>query len=428
MKSLLTTLALALLSAPAFAQEKPDTEKRVADLERKLEILSLELEAQKTGTALPAAKEEGRHGLAPAASKVYETKGGLSIGGYGEMLYEHFDSRLEDGTYSPKANTVDFLRQILYVGYKFNERFIFNTEIEFEHAKTSNSANDPGAVSVEFAYLDMLIRPEFNVRAGMVLVPLGFVNELHEPPTYLGARRPATESAIIPTTWRENGVGIHGELPGNLSYRFYAVNGLRADRFSKNGVRSGRQNGGSALAESLALTGRLDWNPTPGAVVGLGFYTGNSNQNDQTGTTSGKAITTRIVELHGEYRWRGLQVRGLYARGSNSEDGVKAATPAAAREVGTRQFGGYIEAGYDVFAGRFGRQALLPFLRFERLNTQQEVIAGVVADRANDQSLRTVGLVYKPLPQVAFKADVQTVENRARKGRNQLNLSLGYYF
>lgn len=429
MRSLMPALALALLAAPcAFAQEKPDTEKRVADLERKLEILSRELESQKTGSAAPAAAEEGRFGLAPAASKVYETKGGLSIGGYGEILYENFDARLEDGTYSPKANTVDFVRQILYVGYKFSDRFIFNTEIEFEHAKTSNSSNDPGSVSVEFAYLDMLFHKGLNVRAGMVLVPLGFVNEMHEPPTYLGAKRPVTESAIIPTTWRENGMGLHGELPANLTYRVYALNGLRADRFTKAGIRAGRQNGGSALAESLAVAGRLDWNPLPGATLGFGFYRGNSNQNDQSGTTSGKAITTRILEVHGEYRWRGLQVRGLYARMNNSEDGVRAATPVAARELGTKQFGGYLEAGYDVFGGRFGRQALLPFLRFERVNSQQEVIAGVNADRANDQSLRTVGLVYKPIPQIAFKADVQTVENRARKGRDQVNLGFGYYF
>jgi len=428
MKSILTALSLALLATPAIAQEKPGTEQRVADLERKLDILSRELEAQKTGAAAPEAKTTGSHGLAPAASKVYETKGGLSIGGYGEVLYENFDSRLEDGTYSPKANTVDFLRQILYVGYKFNETFVFNTEIEFEHAKASNSANDPGAISVEFAYLDVLLSKAFNVRAGMLLVPMGFINEIHEPPTYLGAKRPLTESAIIPTTWRENGVGIHGDLAGNLSYRFYAVNGLRADRFTKAGIRGGRQNGGSALAESLALTGRLDWNPLPGATFGVSFYHGNSNQNDQSATVSGERITTRILEAHAEYRWRGLQTRALYARMTNGEAGVKAATPPAARELGTRQFGGYVEAGYDVLGGRFGKHALLPFVRFERVNTQQEVVAGVTADKANDQSVRTVGLVYKPIPQIALKADVQTLENRARKGRNQVNIGLGYYF
>lgn len=430
MKPFLPTFAMLLLSSALGAQEpaRPDTASRVAELERKLEILSQELEAQRSDGAVPEAKIVGQYGLAPAASKIYGARGGLSIGGYGELLYENFDAKLQDGSYSPKPNTVDFVRQILYVGYKFNGTFVLNTELEFEHAKTSNSANDGGSVSVEFAYLDILLGRAFNLRAGMLLVPMGFINEIHEPPTYLGARRPMTETALIPTTWRENGAGIHGELPGHLSYRFYAVNGLRADRFTKAGIRGGRQNGGSALAESLALTGRLDWNPVPGATLGTSFYRGNSNQNDPTATLSGEPILTAILEAHAELRWRGLQARGLYARMTNSPGGVKAATPVAARELGTRQFGGYLEIGYDVLGGRFGHQAMLPFVRIERVNTQQEVAAGAVLDRGNDQSLRTVGLVYRPIPQVAFKADVMVVQNRADKGRGQINLGFGYYF
>ncbi|HEX4845102.1 MAG TPA: hypothetical protein VFV26_02715, partial [Geothrix sp.] len=106
MKSLLTPLMCALLAAPAFAQEKPDADQRIAELERRLNAMSQELEAQKTGTAMPVAGEAGHFGMAPAASKVYGSKGGLSIGGYGEMLYENFDSKLQNGTYSSKANTI----------------------------------------------------------------------------------------------------------------------------------------------------------------------------------------------------------------------------------------------------------------------------------------------------------------------------------
>lgn len=417
----LTPLVLGLLAAPLFAQEKPESE-RLKELERKVEILSQELEAQRTGSVMPAAGEQGVHGLAPAASKVYATKGGLSIGGYGEMVYESFDAELENGTRSPKASTVDFLRQILYVGYKFSDRIVFNTEIEFEHAKTASGS--PGEVAVEFAYIDFLLNPAFNVRAGMVLVPLGFVNELHEPPTFLGAKRPAVESAIIPTTWRENGVGVHGELPGNLSYRAYLLNGLDASKFSATGIRSGRQNGAKAQAESLALTGRLDWNPIPGTTFGVGAYTGNSNQSEV-----GEPIRTTLVEVHAEYRARGFQARGLFARMTNSEAGLESLAPASAvRQLGTRQFGGYLEAGYDLLTPWGSSQALIPFVRWERLNTQQAVIAGVTANRANDQTLVTAGLVYKPIPQVAVKADFTQGRNGARTGRDQVSLGLGYYF
>ena len=421
MKSLLTPLACALLALPLMAQA-PDTDKRVAELERRLDAMSQELESQKTGTAMPVAGETGQYGLGPAASKPYGSKGGLSIGGYGEMLYENFSSKLQNGTYSSKPNTVDFVRQILYVGYKFDERIVFNTEIEFEHAKTATGGT--GEVSVEFAYLDFLLSPAFNIRAGMVLVPLGFVNELHEPPTFLGARRPGVERGIIPTTWRENGLGIHGELPGHFTYRAYVINGLDSSKFGDSGIRSGRQNGSNALAESLALTGRLDWSPIPGTTLGLGAYTGNSNQSD-----AGEAIRTTLVEGHAEYKARGFQLRGLYTRMTNSENGlIGLAAANAVKKLGTQQWGGYLEAGYDVLGLTGSKQALIPYLRFERMNTQQEVVAGVAANLANDQTLLTMGVAYKPIPQVAFKLDLTKVENRARTGRDQVSLSMGYYF
>lgn len=421
MSRTLTALALVLLAVPLAAQEVPDAE-RLKALELKVDALSKELEAQKVGSGVTVAGETGAHGLAPAASKVYATKGGLSIGGYGEMLYEAFDATLQNGTYSPKANTLDFVRQILYVGYKFDERIIFNTEIEFEHAKTASGS--PGEVAVEFAYLDFLLNPAFNLRAGMVLLPLGFINELHEPPTYLGAKRPAVETTIIPTTWRENGVGVHGELPGNLTYRAYLVNGLDASKFGAAGIRTGRQNGAKAVAESLALTGRLDWSPVPGALLGLGGYSGNSNQSEV-----GEPITTTLVEAHAEWKAWGFQVRGLFARMTNSESGLAALAPASTvKRLGTRQFGGYLEAGYDVLSRVGSRQAVIPYVRWERLNTQQQVVAGVTADLANDQTLLTAGVAYKPIPQVAFKLDYTQAENHALTGRDQVSLAMGYYF
>jgi len=410
------------VAAPALAREKPDTEKRVPELGRRLEAMSREMETQKMGSAMPMAGEVGAFGLAPAASKVYGARGGLSIGGYGEMLYENFDSKLQNGTYSSKPNTVDFVRQIVYVGYKFDERIVFNTEIEFEHAKTATGSS--GEVAVEFAYLDFLLSPAFNIRAGMVLVPLGFVNELHEPPTYLGARRPGVEGTIIPTTWRENGLGVHGELPGHLTYRAYLINGLDRSKFGDSGIRSGRQNGSKALAESLALTGRLDWSPLPGTTLGLGAYTGNSNQSD-----AGEAIRTTLVEAHAEYKARGIQLRGLYTRMNNSENGLTGLVAAnAVKKLGTQQWGGYLEAGYDVLGMVGSKQALIPYVRYERMNTQQEVVEGVAANLANDQTLLTMGVAYKPIPQVAVKLDMTKVENRARTGRDQVSLSLGYYF
>ena len=431
MKPLLTALALAMLVAPAFTQDapKPDTEKRVAELERKLEILSKQLEAQATSTQ-PEALEQGRYGLGSAASKVYESKGGLSIGGYGEFLYSNIESKVQDSSHAPNQRSLDALRLILYTGYKFSDKIVFNSEVEFEHGGYSDEHKE-GEVKVEFAYLDFLLNKAVNIRAGMVLLPVGFINEQHEPPAFLGSRRPYTETKIIPSTWHENGVGIHGDLPSNFSYKLYLVTGLSAlgkgeegetEGFSAEGIKGGRQAGKLADAASLAWTGRLDWNFMPGATVGASFFSGNSNQSGE-----GKAITTTLWDVHAEYRARGLQLRGIYSAIANSKGGVEAIPMGVqAREVGTKQFGGYLEVGYDLLRG--GKQALIPFLRWERLNTQVEVVSGVVADRANDQTVLTLGLNYKPIPNVAVKADYQKLENHALSGRNQFNIALGYYF
>jgi hypothetical protein len=421
MKSILTPLACLLLAGQMVAQERPDVDKRLADLERRLEAMSRELEAQKTGSAMPAAAEEGRFGLGASASKVYAVPSGLSVGGYGEFLYENKAAKLQDGSQVGSEKKADALRLVLYTGYKFSDRIVFNSEIEFEHGGYSDEHPEGEAV-VEFAYLDFLVSKGFNIRAGQMLVPMGFINELHEPPAFLGARRPAVERTLIPATWHENGLGVHGDLPGNLSYRVYLMNGLDASKFSASGIRDGRQAGKEANAQSLAWTGRLDWTPMPGVLLGSSFYTGNSNQSG-----AGEAITTTVLDAHAEYRSRGFQIRGLYARSSNSAVGVTALSPAdAARQVGTRQWGGYLEAGYDLLKG--SKQALIPYVRYERLDAQQSVAAGVVKDGSQDRTLLTMGLAFKPIPQVAVKTDWTRDENRARTGRDQFSLALGYTF
>ena len=235
-------------------------EARIAELERKVEILTQELERSNLQDAF-SPPGDSVYGLGPTASKVYGTDQGVSIGGYGEALYENFTG--------DNASSADFLRGVIYLGYKYDEKWILNTEIEFEHASTSKE----GSASVEFAYLDYLHKPGLNFRVGLLLVPVGLVNELHEPVSFLGARRPDIENRIIPTTWRENGLGIFGDI-GDISYKVYVVNGLRGENFSAKGLRGGRQKGSEAVADDLAIVARADWSPAPGLTPGTSLYTG----------------------------------------------------------------------------------------------------------------------------------------------------------
>jgi hypothetical protein len=400
-------------------------EDRLSEIERRLQILAEEVEDIKVGeAAVRVSRDQTVSGLGPAASKVYQKDSGVSVGGYGEALLEFFDDSRDDGSESGAVDRFDFLRAVVYFGYKFSDRWIFNSEIEFEHASTSEG----GSASVEFAYLDYLYRDALNLRTGLVLVPMGWLNELHEPTVYLGAVRPRTENRIIPTTWRENGVGAYGAF-GGFDYRTYVINGMDASGFSAKGLRSGRQKGAKAKAEDFAWVGRLDFTGVPGLTAGLAGYFGDSGQD--MGDLDGDAIPvgTSILDLHVEYRYRGLELRGLWARAEL--DDVARLNEALGYEgnqsVGETLEGGYLQVGYDVLAGR-GKSSLTPYLRWEQINTQQEVPEGWSANPANDEQLLTLGLAYQPIEQLIFKAEYQNIDNKAGTGVDQFNLSMGYIF
>ena len=221
----------ALCTAPASAQQTPaepddqpqgvaqveqgdaSSEAQIQELRRRIDLLAAELELLRSGETPPveltAARRESL-GLAPSAAATYRrTTQGVSLAGYGEMLLENFDAADESGADGAPTTQLDFLRAILYAGYRFNDKFLFNSEIEIEHTNE---------ISVEFAYVDYLANDNLTFRGGMILLPLGLVNEFHEPTVFVGAKRPETEQRILPTTWRENGAGILGSV-GLVNFR-----------------------------------------------------------------------------------------------------------------------------------------------------------------------------------------------------------------
>jgi len=398
---------------------------RLAELERRIDLLAGEIEKLRTGGAVEETALQGVKGLGPAASNVYRKERGVALGGYGEALYTDYAELRQDDQPSGKTDEFDLLRAVLYVGYKFSDSILFNSEIEVEHASTDKG----GSVSVEFAYLEFQKRPEVGLRAGMLLVPVGFINELHEPPIFHGARRPEVERSIIPTTWRENGAGLFGEA-GPFEYRAYAVVGLLSQGFSASGIRGGRQKGSKSLAEDFALTGRLDYVGVSGLLAGGSFYTGDSGQ--------GAAVDERTIrgrvslfDLHGQYEYRGLHLRALWTHSTigdvpliNEQNEL-----VGDDSVGEVQEGWYVEAAFDLMSLKpKGRWSITPFVRYEELGTQKEVPAGWEKNAAWERRLVTAGLEIKPIPQVVFKLDYQAVKDDARTGVNRFNVAMGYLF
>src|SRR5439155_20583851 len=146
--------------------------------------------------------------------------------------------------------------------------------------------------------------------------PIGIINEPPEPPTFNGVDRPAFDRDVIPTTWREIGVGVLGSVPAiaGLGYRLYLVNGLKAEGFSaEQGIREGRQEGKEASFSNPSLTGRLEW-AQPGLQVGGSFwYGGTANQDSVLGHRTFAAPIT-LVSAAARHEVGGIMLLGGVAR------------------------------------------------------------------------------------------------------------------
>ena len=395
------------------------------ELQRQLDILAEEVERLRSGEeeAVELTEDQVRAlGLAPSAARTYERSRGVSIAGYGEMLYERFSGANQAGDPSGRTSQIDFLRAIIYAGYRFNDKFLFNSEIEIEHADE---------VFVEFAYLDYLVHENLGIRGGLVLLPMGLVNEFHEPTVFLGAERPVTESVIIPSTWRENGAGVHGSS-GMFSYRAYMVNGLAGANFSSAGIRSGRQKASKAKAENFAFTGRLDVTPTPGVFVGASIYTGGSGQGDIAIDGRNFDVRTTIVDVHGQAQIRGFDVRGLFANAiiGDALELNQVLGKTGTSGVAEAMRGGYMQVGYDVLSqsSALGGTQLTPYYRWERVDTQATMPVGFDRSRSTDNTFNTIGFEVKPIPNIVLKADYAWVSNDAETSVNQFSIGLGYVF
>ena len=428
---LLLVAGLLTQTQPISAQAQDDST-RIAELETQIEAITRDLEELTLGTAVVNPSERGAFGMAPAAGKVYTINQGVSIGGYGEVLYQGYAGTKENGDASGKTAKLDAYRGIIYVGYKFNDKVLFNSEIEIEHGSTGLA----GSASLEFAYLDYKLTDNFGLRAGLLLVPVGITNEVHEPPVWLGTIRPRSENKIIPTTWRESGFGFFGETE-TFSYRAYLVHSLdgigggRAGSkgFSSSGLRGGRQKGSKAIAENFSAVGRVDYTGTPGLMIGTSLYTGDQGHNSD---LNGREVSigTTIWEGHIKYQGRGFDIQALTALASvdNADKLNEMKGLTGSGSVGEKMSGWYAQLGYDLLFSSASEQALLPYVRYEAVNTQVDVPSGYSSSGSKDFNVTTIGLAWKPIGNTVLKTDYEIHSNESSSGINQFNVAIGWLF
>jgi phosphate-selective porin O/P len=405
------------LIAAALAGMAVNSQAADPSLEDKLKALETQVEQLKAQIKELAAQRQAQ---SPAGSENEQDR--TSLYGYGEFNYNRFHD-------SDRTSRADLRRFVFGFGHRFNDRLSFNSEVELEHAVSS--AEDRGEIEIEQAYLNYKFSDALNVKGGLFLIPLGILNETHEPPTYYGVERNEVETRIIPTTWRELGVGVHGLLGGGFKYDAGVTTGFDSAKLDdpNTGIRSAHQEGQLAEAKDLSAYGALNY-VGPGFLFGGGVFTGNTGQNGQSNPLlKGVAAKLTLWDAHAKYRIGGFDLQALYAAGRLGDaERLNAVTSAAATPFAAPKSlkGWYGQAAYHVY--RRGDLDVAPFVRLERfeIRQQEDAALGVFQDPNNLERVRTVGVNFKIHPQVVIKSDVQRYSTDRTKDR--FNIGLGYMF
>ncbi|MBJ6368323.1 porin family protein [Snuella sedimenti] len=341
---------------------------------------------------------------------------GITVGGYAQVDY----NQPEGGN-----GKLDVHRMVMLLGYKFNDRVQFVTEIEYEHVKE---------VYIEQAFLNYSLNDNLNIRGGLMLVPMGIVNEYHEPTTFNGVERPSMDKSIVPTTWREVGVGVTGKFnDASLRYQAYLFNGFKSINGSKtlggsNGLRNGRQKGAESTINTPNLSAKLDYYGLPGLRLGLSGYFGNTQAEDAVDKIDGADVGVTMFGLDARYINKRFSARGQYIHALISDaDDYNALNSA---NLGSELKGWYAEAAYNLLP-LDNEQKLDAFVRYEQYDTHAATKdAGITRNLGYNRNEWTTGLSYHVAPGAVVKADYQIFDNAVdgNKSVGQLNIGFGVWF
>lgn len=411
-----TALAAALLSGfslPALADEA-DIEARFKALEARLNAVEAENQSLKKQLASTEQKADAASAQIEKVATAAPTSGGAGwaentqIGGYGELHYNNLDG---EGGASDK-DEIDFHRFVLFFGHQFTDRVRFFSELELEHAFVADTDTQSGTikktkgeVEIEQAYVEYDLNADHRAKAGIFLIPVGIINEIHEPPTFYGVERNPVEGAIIPSTWWAGGVGLSGNLGSGFGYDLAVHEGLNTNAGANYAVRSGRQKTSEARAKDLAYTARLSWTGIPGLTLAGSLQ----HQTDITQGLDASAGSANLYELHGVFNRGPFGLKALYARWDLDGNG-----PAA---IGAdEQVGFYVEPSFRI------NEQWGVFARYNEWDNQ----AGICGNTEKQQT--NFGVNFWPHPDVVLKADYQIQDNDDGKNQDGFNLGVGYQF
>ena len=301
----LALAALLAISPVTFAEvtlEHVDEEVHLA-LET-IQALKAELNELKAAVAMQSEVQEASMGRIAKAAKKFEK---ITLGGYGELHYQ--DVEKDSGS---DSRSMDAHRYVLFFGYDFTDKVRFRSEFELEHGLVKDTADgsNGGEVELEQMYVEMDHTDNLTSRVGVMLIPVGILNENHEPPTFYGVERNEVEKYIIPTTWWGGGAGVIYKMNNGITLEAMVHEGLKVDS-DKGYVRGGRQKSASAVANDWAYTVRATYTGFPGLKASV-FY---NHQTDATADSSDNLEEMDMMGVSAIYGFGdGFEVRALYAQ------------------------------------------------------------------------------------------------------------------
>lgn len=408
-------LAFLMVATPGFSAS-------TQELERKIDLLSDEVDDLKNRGIGGGTTDHNR----------------VSVHGYGEM---HFNHNISDS-----STTIDNHRFVIGVHALLTDWIHLNAEIDFEH----------GAQKLEFelGYLDFLLDPALNVRAGVMLAPVGFLNEFHEPNLFWSVERPLLQKQLIPTSWNGGGVGIFGTPMDGVNYRLYAMNSVQsvtnddtADgdgnggsggsgrAFSSGGIRGGRAEINERIADDFSLFARVEFTKLfPGLQVGFSVVNGDTTHN-----LIAEDGNMTMLEADIRYRWKWFDMNATIVNTDIDDaaamntfcDGGNGGKRCNTNQIASNNFGYNIQAGVHLpqLLGWKTSHDIVPHFMFERVRTQDEMPTGATPDRSkNRDEIYTFGVTYLPIPEVAIKADHTHTILETRKSTDQFNMAIAYMY
>lgn len=427
---LATAVAAALLGAPFHAQaSEAELLARIDKMAAELEQLKAALKAnqRQTETIVQQQQQAVAQAIPPAPvmpAPVAAAGPSTVITGYGELNYNRPSK-------NASAAQTDVRRAVIGIQHRFDDKTKLVSEFEWEHAVTS--ASDAGETALEQLYVEREFDNGLRAKAGLFLIPAGLLNASHEPTAYYGVERNFVETAIIPTTWREVGVGLSGDFAGGLSWDAGLTTGFdmtKWDAASADGRESPlgsiHQEGQLAKSRNLSVHGALNWRGMPGLLIGGSVFTGNAGHKTAGFAAPDARIT--IYDVHGRYTPGHWDLSAVYARGDiRNVDALNLTFVGQSTPVPSSFAGWYAQAAYQLY--KSGDYAFSPFVRYEQFNTARRypaLPAGLGVPAATDEKVATIGASLRIGEGVVLKADYQKFGED--KTRDRLNLGVGYSY